>query len=74
MLLLQIGATNATSFFVGAVVPTVLALVVEVVAAVALRGSRPVVARGIGWGILISLIPVAGLALVFGACVALLRF
>jgi hypothetical protein len=74
VLLLQVGATDATSFFLGAIVPTVLALVVEVGAALALRRTRPVVARGIGWGILISLIPVAGLALLFGACVALLRF
>ncbi len=74
VLLLQVVATDATSFFIGVIVPGVLALVVEVGAAVALRRERPAVARGIGWGILISLIPVAGLALLFGACVALLRF
>ncbi len=74
VLLLQITATNAGSFFIGAVVPVVLALVAEIAAALALRRTRPAVARGIGWGILISLIPIAGLALLFGACVALLRF
>ncbi len=74
VVLLRFVVADPDGFFIGGVVPAVLALVVEIVAAVALRGSRPAVARGIGWGILISLIPVAGLALLFGACVALLRF
>lgn len=73
LLLLQIGGSSDATFLAGGIVPVLLALVAEIVAAIALRRTRPAVARGIGWGILISLIPVAGLALLFGACVALFQ-
>ena len=47
-------------------------VVAEVVAAVALRSRNRAVSRGLAWGIALSLLPVAALALLFGICLALI--
>lgn len=73
VLLLRFGSDAGVSFLTGAVLPLLLTLLVESGAAFGLRRSHAGVARGLRWGILISLIPFAVLALLFGACIALLQ-
>jgi hypothetical protein len=47
-------------------------LLLEGVAAFALRRRNPSVARGFTWGIAISLLPIVALALLFGICLAII--
>lgn len=70
--LVRFGSSTGGSLLTAAVLPLLIALLAEIGLAVAVRRSRPGVARGLRWGIVLSLIPVAALVLLFGACVALL--
>ena len=47
-------------------------LVAEVVAYFVLRRRNRTLARGIGWGIVATLVPLAGLLLLFGVCLAII--
>ncbi len=50
----------------------VAALALEIVAGFALRRRDPQLARGIRWGLVATAVPLVGLALLFGACLAVL--
>jgi hypothetical protein len=52
------------------IIPVVLLF--EGLAAFLLRGRDRTIARGLGWGVVASLLPLIGLALLFGVCFALI--
>jgi hypothetical protein len=64
------GSSFLSAFSVVGVVPLVLLL--EGLAVLLLRRRNATWSRGLGWGLVVSLIPLIGLALLFGICVALI--
>jgi hypothetical protein len=64
------GGSFLSLFSIFGVVPLVLLL--EGIAVLLLRRRNATWARGLGWGLVVSLIPLIGLAMLFGICVALI--
>ncbi len=64
------GSSFLSLFSIFGVVPLVLLL--EGLAVLLLRRRDATWARGLGWGLMVSLIPLVGLALLFGVCLALI--